>query len=57
MFDGTRKFKISDDTDLEMKQILTAVYDALREKGYNIHSLAIIDKAEPGHIVFRGEEE
>jgi uncharacterized protein (UPF0297 family) len=35
MFDGTRKFKIYDDTDLEMKQILTAVYDALREKGYN----------------------
>ena len=31
--------------------------DDLREKGYNIHSLAIIDKAEPGHIVFRGEEE
>lgn len=35
MFDGTRKFKIYDDADLEMKQILTAVYDALREKGYN----------------------
>ena len=35
MFDGTRKFKIHDDADLEMKQILTAVYDALREKGYN----------------------
>ncbi len=35
MLDGTRKFKIYDDTDLEMKQILTAVYDALREKGYN----------------------
>ena len=31
--------------------------DDLREKGYNIHSLAIIDKAEPGHIAFRGEEE
>lgn len=31
--------------------------DDLREKGYNIHSLAIIDKAEPGHIVFRGEKE
>lgn len=31
--------------------------DDLREKGYNIHSLAIIDKAEPGHIVFRGEDE
>jgi uncharacterized protein (UPF0297 family) len=35
MLDGTRKFRISDDADLEMKQILTAVYDALREKGYN----------------------
>ncbi len=35
MFDGTRKFRIGDDTDLEMKQILTAVYDALQEKGYN----------------------
>ena len=35
MFDGTRKFRVSDDADLEMKQILTAVYDALREKGYN----------------------
>ncbi len=30
--------------------------DDLREKGYNIHSLAIIDKAEPGNIVFRGEQ-
>ena len=35
MFDGTRKFKIRYDTDLEMNQILTAVYDALLEKGYN----------------------
>lgn len=35
MLDGTRKFRLSDDADLEMKQILTAVYDALREKGYN----------------------
>ena len=35
MLDGTRKFRINDDTDLEMKQTLTAVYDALREKGYN----------------------
>ena len=35
MFDGTRKFRVSDDADLEMKQILTAVYGALREKGYN----------------------
>ena len=35
MFDGTRKFAITDDSDAEMKRILTAVYDALREKGYN----------------------
>ena len=35
MLDGTRKFSISDDADLEMKRILTTVYDALREKGYN----------------------
>lgn len=35
MFDGTRKFTINDDADLEMKQILTAVYDALQEKGYH----------------------
>ncbi|MCI8935122.1 MAG: IreB family regulatory phosphoprotein [Clostridiaceae bacterium] len=35
MFDGTRKFKITDDSDQEMKRILTDVYDALREKGYN----------------------
>ncbi len=35
MFDGTRKFKITDDSDKEMKRILTDVYDALREKGYN----------------------
>ena len=35
LFDGTRKFKITDDSDQEMKRILTDVYDALREKGYN----------------------
>ena len=31
--------------------------DDLREKGYNIHSLAIIDKAEPGCIEFREDAE
>jgi len=35
MFDGTRKFTITEDADQEMKRILTTVYDALREKGYN----------------------
>ena len=35
MFDGTRKFQITDDSEREMKRILTDVYDAHREKGYN----------------------
>ena len=35
MFDGTRKFQITDDSEREMKRILPDVYDALREKGYN----------------------
>ena len=35
MFDGTRKFQITDDSEREMKRILTDVYVALREKGYN----------------------
>ncbi len=30
--------------------------DALRTAGYPLHSLAIIDKAEPGNIVFRGDD-
>ena len=35
MFDGTRKFSLVEDNEKEMKRILTAVYDALKEKGYN----------------------
>ncbi len=30
--------------------------DALRAKGYDLQSLAIIEKAEPGNIVFRDDE-
>ena len=33
--DFTRKFKLGDQRDLEMKTILTTVYQALQEKGYN----------------------
>ena len=33
--DRTMTFSLSDDKDTEMKQVLTTVYDALREKGYN----------------------
>ncbi|MEA5039554.1 MAG: IreB family regulatory phosphoprotein [Clostridiaceae bacterium] len=35
MLDGTRRFDMNEDADQEMKRILTTVYDALREKGYN----------------------
>ena len=31
----TRKFKIAIDKDVEIHQILTTVYQALEEKGYN----------------------
>ena len=33
--DFTRKFKLADQRDLEIKAILTTVYEALQEKGYN----------------------
>lgn len=33
--DYTRRFKINIDKDQEIKQILTSVYNSLREKGYN----------------------
>lgn len=35
MFDETRKFSLVDDDSREMKRVLTTVYDALKEKGYN----------------------
>ena len=35
MDDNTIKFVVPDDTTEEMKAILTAVYGALSEKGYN----------------------
>ena len=33
--DFTRKFSLNEDRDEEIKAILTAVYNALQEKGYN----------------------
>ena len=33
--DFTRKFSLGDQRDLEIKTILTTVYQALQEKGYN----------------------
>ena len=35
MDDYTRKFSIVDDNDVEIYNILTTVYQALEEKGYN----------------------
>lgn len=35
MLDKTMTFSLGDDKEQEMKQVLTTVYDALREKGYN----------------------
>ena len=35
MDDYTRKFSIVDDKDVELYNILTTVYQALEEKGYN----------------------
>ena len=35
MTDKTMTFSLGDENEREMKAVLTAVYDALREKGYN----------------------
>ena len=35
MHEPTISFSIHEDKEKEMKKILTAVYDALRQKGYN----------------------
>ena len=35
MIDRTQTFSIGSDNDIEMRKVLTIVYDALREKGYN----------------------
>lgn len=35
MHEPTISFSIHEDKESEMKQILTTVYDALRQKGYN----------------------
>ena len=35
MNDRTMTFSLTQEKDNEMRQVLTTVYDALREKGYN----------------------
>lgn len=48
----TRKFKIPADSEREMKILLTAVYDALKEKGYDPISQIVgyILTEDPGYI-------
>ena len=33
--DNTRKFELIEDPEHEMKKLLTSIYNALQEKGYN----------------------
>ena len=35
MDDNTRKFELANDPEMEMKDLLMSIYDALQEKGYN----------------------
>ena len=35
MYDKTMTFSVNDDKEQEMHEILTTVYNALKEKGYN----------------------
>ncbi len=35
MFDQTMTFKVTEDKEAELRKNLTAIYDALVEKGYN----------------------
>jgi len=35
MLDKTMTFSMNDDKESEMRQTLTVIYDALKEKGYN----------------------
>lgn len=35
MFDNTIKFKVGGDYEMDMREILVTVYDALKEKGYD----------------------
>ena len=50
--DFTRKFSLGDQRDLEIKTILTTVYQALQEKGYNPINQIVgyILSEDPSHI-------
>ena len=50
--DFTRKFRLGDQRDLEIKAILASVYQALQEKGYNPVNQIVgyILSEDPGYI-------
>ena len=52
MDDFTRKFSIVDEKDAEIRHILTTVYQALEEKGYNpiIQIVGYILSEDPTYI-------
>ena len=52
MLDRTMTFSLGDDKEQAMKVILTTVYDALREKGYNPISQIVgyILSGDPSYI-------
>lgn len=52
MTDDTMKFNLTEERAKELRQILTEVYDALKEKGYNpINQLVgYILSEDPGYI-------
>ena len=57
MLDRTMTFSIGDDKEQAMKVILTTVYDALREKGYNpINQLVgYLLSGDPAYITSHGD--
>ncbi|MDL2215909.1 IreB family regulatory phosphoprotein [Ruminococcaceae bacterium OttesenSCG-928-N02] len=56
MSDPTAIFSIYDDKDKEIKQIMTEVYDALKQKGYNPINqlLGYILSEDPTYITTHG---
>ncbi len=56
MYDKTMTFSLENDRELDLKNTLTAVYDALLEKGYNpISQLAgYIISGDPTYITTHG---
>ena len=45
--DFTRKFRLGDQRDLEIKAILASVYQALQEKGYNPGNQIVSSRRTP----------